>query len=391
MLGNLIPSMLLSALLKLWAGKSLGDKMSEKIHRIVLTGGPCGGKTTALSHICDRLRSLGYNVYIVPEGATMFILGGVNLNIESPHIRMQTQNAMCKSIMAVEDAFFEVAKATGKPSVILYDRGVIDSKAFLPNHMWQSILDENEWSLVGLRDKRYDAVIHMTSASVGAKEFYTLENNAARSEGIEQAAKIDKLIQEAWLGHPHLRIIENYQDFSEKILKVGAAVCNVVGVPEPIETERKFLVKNFIFPEGLKFEQIEIQQTYLLGIENETARIRKRGQHGSFTYTHTVKRHLGPGKNVEIERMISSREYLDLLSLADPSRDPIKKDRICFLHDGQYFELDIFKGSHQPLIMLEAELEEENQTVPLPPWIEIVREVTSEPEFGNARLALKKL
>ncbi|HVI40798.1 MAG TPA: AAA family ATPase, partial [Anaerovoracaceae bacterium] len=82
--------------------------MSDKIHRIVLTGGPCGGKTTALSFITDRLRSLGYNVFVVPEAATLFILGGTQLNIESDFVRMQTQGALTKAIIALEDSFTEI-------------------------------------------------------------------------------------------------------------------------------------------------------------------------------------------------------------------------------------------------------------------------------------------
>ncbi len=38
--------------------------------RIVLTGGPCGGKTTAISRLMEWLTGLGYYVVIVPEAAT---------------------------------------------------------------------------------------------------------------------------------------------------------------------------------------------------------------------------------------------------------------------------------------------------------------------------------
>lgn len=38
--------------------------------KIVLTGGPCAGKTTALSKLEQHLLELGYFVFIVPETAT---------------------------------------------------------------------------------------------------------------------------------------------------------------------------------------------------------------------------------------------------------------------------------------------------------------------------------
>jgi hypothetical protein len=46
------------------------------ISKIVVTGGPCGGKTTALSRIQRDLSHLGYTVLIVPETATALLSGG---------------------------------------------------------------------------------------------------------------------------------------------------------------------------------------------------------------------------------------------------------------------------------------------------------------------------
>ena len=47
------------------------------IRKIVITGGPSGGKTTGLSWIQNAFSKLGYTVLIVPETATEFISGGV--------------------------------------------------------------------------------------------------------------------------------------------------------------------------------------------------------------------------------------------------------------------------------------------------------------------------
>ena len=47
------------------------------ITKIAVTGGPCAGKTTALSRIQRDFSHLGYTVLIVPETATLLISGGV--------------------------------------------------------------------------------------------------------------------------------------------------------------------------------------------------------------------------------------------------------------------------------------------------------------------------
>lgn len=368
-----------------------------KLYRIVLTGGSCGGKTTSLSHITDRLRSLGFNVYIVPEAATMLILGGVSLLGPDPSSVAFAQTKLLKLQLALEQTFTEITKTSGKDSVVIMDRGTMDSAAFVHPDMWQAILDENGWSLVGLRDKHYDAIIHLVTAAVGAEKFYTLENNAARTETIEQAAILDQKIQNAWLGHPHLRVIDNSSDFAGKINRVLRAVCNVVGVPAPIENERKFLISHHNGFGTVPVEHIDIEQTYLVAEKGE-ARVRKRGQHGSFTYTHTIKykrtdygfedADIPINASIEIERMISSREYLDLLVKADQLKQPIKKKRSCFLWKNQYFELDMFISPRKGLCLLEAEMDDESTSLELPPFLTIEKEVTGDKKYSNTNLAL---
>ena len=50
------------------------DKIN--LTRILLTGGPCAGKSTALAAISQDLTQLGYKVLVVPEAATIIMKGG---------------------------------------------------------------------------------------------------------------------------------------------------------------------------------------------------------------------------------------------------------------------------------------------------------------------------
>ena len=47
------------------------DKVN--VTRILLTGGPCAGKTTAMAAISQDLTQLGYKVLVVPEAATLIM------------------------------------------------------------------------------------------------------------------------------------------------------------------------------------------------------------------------------------------------------------------------------------------------------------------------------
>ena len=60
----------------------------QEIRKIVLTGGPCAGKTTAMSWVQNAFTEKGYKVLFVPETATELISGGVcqdNAGSENPY------------------------------------------------------------------------------------------------------------------------------------------------------------------------------------------------------------------------------------------------------------------------------------------------------------------
>ena len=362
------------------------------VYRIVLTGGPCAGKSTSLAGITDRLQSLGFLVFCVPETASILIGGGVNLRPEGRSLKLATQAELLRVIMAMEDAFYAVAVASGQKSVVICDRGAMDGSAYMTRDAWSAMLNQNGWTEVGLRDQRYDAVLHLVTAADGAESWYTTANNSARSESAQEARSLDKLIQKAWTGHPHLRVIDNSTSFDDKVSRVTAAICRVVGVPEPQEIERKFLLRgrpSLSAALPVHFEEVSIEQTYLTSRPGfDSRRVRRRGQGGVYSYTHNMKRIVAPGINVEVEEPISGQRYYALLEEADPSRSTITKQRRVFLWENQYFEWDIFLEANSGLELLEIEVDSLDQPIKLPPFLTVEREVTSERDFSNHSLSL---
>lgn len=357
------------------------------LHRIVLTGGPCGGKSTALAKVSDRLSSLGFRVFLVPEAATMMFGGGATLRETTPEQLFTFQASLLRLQLALEESFLALARSAGQPAVLLYDRGALDPSAYVDDAMLQALVDDLGTTPVALRDGRYDAVLHLVTAAEGAEFFYSTTNNPTRTETPEQARAIDQRLREAWLGHPHLRVIDNSTDFEGKIRRVFEAVRQVTGIPEPVEIERKFLLTDAPQPFPVRAEVIYIEQTYLRTSDGTEARVRRRGQRGSFIYTHTVKKPLAAGQRVEVERPISAREYVALLAQSDPHRRTVRKQRTCFLWEGQYFELDRFIEPCSGLLLLEVELDHIDREISLPPFLTIDREVTSKSEFSNYTMA----
>jgi hypothetical protein len=151
--------------------------------------------------------------------------------------------------MALEDIFTEVAVSSEKPAVILCDRGVMDGSAYAEPQVWQAILDETSWSTIQLRDRRYEAVLHMVTAAEGAEEFYTGANNEARYEGIEEARILDKKLVNAWVGHPHLTVVDNKdkKGFNRKVERALDSILKFIGLPCPTSYFKKFLIKSNFF------------------------------------------------------------------------------------------------------------------------------------------------
>ena len=60
-------------------------------------------------------------------------------------------------------------------------------------------------------------VIHLVSAANGAEAFYTIEEHATRSEGVELARLLDDRASNAWVGHPYFDVIDNSTGFDSKV------------------------------------------------------------------------------------------------------------------------------------------------------------------------------
>ena len=178
----------------------------KKVWSFVITGGPCSGKTTALSTIEQELNNRGYYVLIVPESATELISTGIKPfgNSVNP---FSFQYFVMKKQLQKEELYREAAKMIpGENVVIIHDRGIIDGKCYIKDEEFNDLLQKLNLTEIQVRE-RYDAVFHLVTSANGAEEFYTLENNSSRTETPEQARKLDLLGISSWTGHSHLHII----------------------------------------------------------------------------------------------------------------------------------------------------------------------------------------
>jgi thymidylate kinase len=357
------------------------------VYRVCLTGGPCSGKTSSVAEISDRLRSRGFGVYVVPEAATLLFTGGCSFVDQTPEQVSTFQASLLRTQMALEDNFYRIATAASRPSVLLCDRGAMDGRAYMSAEQWEAMLAENSWDPVALRDERYDLVVHMVTAADGAMPFYQLENNKTRRETPSEARAVDRETQEAWVGHPQLRIVDNRTGFREKINRVFTAIGELLGVHVSKRPVRKFLVAKDVRPRALEscvanLEEFEVEQTFLQRGRHDGVQesVRRRGGGGSFTFVHKVRRPAVNGQIRETKRQISNRAYVSLLANADPERRAVRIKRQCFVKSSQYFVLDTVLNVAPPVRLIRAQVDDD-ATLELPRWIRTEREVTGDPDW----------
>lgn len=361
---------------------------------IVLTGGPCSGKTSAKAVLMQKLIELGITPIFIPESATLLLGSGMNISgtLSDPVKAARFQELVLSYQLASEDVFLELSQLHEK-AVLICDRGAIDGGAYVE---WESFLHmASDMGLsLGALMSRYDGVIHLVTAADGAAQYYNMDN-PARYESLEDAVAVDKRLQAVWSGHPCLRIVPNVtwdnepMDFGRKLDYMVQEMCSILGLPVPIESERKFLVKMPPWiPKNARL--IHIVQTYLERHAPDTERRVRVWQYGAedALYFYTEKRSRGTGgrERFEVERQISASEYITLLSDRDYNLRDIRKQRYCYTIDNQYYEQDVI-SSPMNICLLEVQASELNEKIRLPDYFNVINEVTDDPLYKNASIA----
>ena len=130
-----------------------------KVWRLVLTGGPCGGKTTGQSRLATFFENIGWKVYRVPETATVLLSGGVNFAELSEKAAEKFQANLLKTMIQIENSFFDLASSCSSQNcLVICDRGAMDASAFVSREQWDNILEINELYEIDIRDNRYNQV-----------------------------------------------------------------------------------------------------------------------------------------------------------------------------------------------------------------------------------------
>ena len=180
--------------------------MTEKgMPKIVLTGGPGGGKTTALDLF---RREFANETIVVPESATMIFGGGIHRSTNEEVIK-----ATQKTIFQLQKNLENIQNKLHPERLILCDRGSLDGLAYWPGTKDEYFDAVNSDFYTELTD--YDAVIFFETAAASNKPISS--NNPIRTEDETQAIRLDERLQTIWSQHPNYHFVGSNESFIDKI------------------------------------------------------------------------------------------------------------------------------------------------------------------------------
>ncbi len=144
-----------------------------------------------------------------------------------------------------------------------------------------------------------------------------------------------------------------------------------------LEIERKYLID--LEKIGTLENGIRIKQGYLSTDKNAVVRVRVKNDKAYLT----IKGANNGISRLEFEYEIpfdEANEMLDNLC----KKPVIDKTRYIIKHDIHIWEIDVFYGDNEGLVVAEVELKDENEKINLPSWIK--EEVTSDNRYFNSNL-----
>ncbi|TKB48474.1 hypothetical protein FCL40_12245 [Ferrimonas sediminicola] len=184
--------------------------------KVVVTGGPGGGKTTALDLF---RRELSHKIAIVPEAATLLFSSGINRS-DDPLVLKSIQ----KTIFSLQQNLEAIQQSAYPDRLLVCDRGSLDGLAYWPGE--EAEFFEAVDTTLEAEFARYDAVIFFESAATTGQDISS--NNPARHESTEQAAVLDRKLQTVWSKHPNFHFVANSASFFRKIAFGIMTIENVI-------------------------------------------------------------------------------------------------------------------------------------------------------------------
>lgn len=372
-----------------------------KIFKVVLTGGPGGGKTSVLNAIKNlAITEEGYKNIIklgdkkiklvtISETATELISSGIT-------------PTEAERIYDFQDILFEIQKSKEESSIkslrfgydadvilFLYDRGLLDGMAYLDKKgEFEDIMASKDVKELDILDK-YDLVLDLLSTATCAPEKYGFESNEARFEDVEWAKSVDRKTSAAWVGHRNMKLFDSGVSLEEEVNNVIEYLKDYILNGSNIEKEEYFIENNpvtFSKYNDVNSRRINVVNTHIdFGIDNVVDTILvKRTYRGYSTYfLQFVTKGSEKARIIKDER-IDENTYKRLLTRYDIKNVEEKKE-LSFVEGKHLYKVSFYND----FTTLEVEKGLDNEEIIIPNDIKIIRKIRDFSE--KSELASKKV
>ena len=372
-----------------------------KIVKVVLTGGPGGGKTSVLNAIKNlAITEEGYKNIIklgdkkiklvtISETATELISSGIT-------------PTEAERIYDFQDILFEIQKSKEESSIkslrfgydadvilFLYDRGLLDGMAYLDKKgEFEDIMASKDVKELDILDK-YDLVLDLLSTATCAPEKYGFESNEARFEDVEWAKSVDRKTSAAWVGHRNMKLFDSGVSLEEEVNNVIEYLKDYILNGSNIEKEEYFIENSpvsFSKYNDVNSRRINVVNTHIdFGIDNVVDTILvKRTYRGYSTYfLQFVTKGSEKARIIKDER-IDENTYKRLLTRYDIKNVEEKKE-LSFVEGKHLYKVSFYND----FTTLEVEKGLDNEEIIIPNDIKIIRKIRDFSE--KSELASKKV
>ncbi|MGN1000527.1 MAG: ATP-binding protein [Bacilli bacterium] len=372
-----------------------------KIVKVVLTGGPGGGKTSVLNAIKNlAITEEGYKNIIklgdkkiklvtISETATELISSGIT-------------PTEAERIYDFQDILFEIQKSKEESSIkslrfgydadvilFLYDRGLLDGMAYLDKKgEFEDIMASKDVKELDILDK-YDLVVDLLSTATCAPEKYGFESNEARFEDVEWAKSVDRKTSAAWVGHRNMKLFDSGVSLEEEVNNVIEYLKDYILNGSNIEKEEYFIENSpvsFSKYNDVNSRRINVVNTHIdFGIDNVVDTILvKRTYRGYSTYfLQFITKGSEKARIIKDER-IDENTYKRLLTRYD-IKDIEEKKELSFVEGKHLYKVSFYND----FTTLEVEKGLDNEEIIIPNDIKIIRKIRDFSE--KSELASKKV
>lgn len=340
------------------------------IIKIVLTGGPCSGKTIISSKLEEYFRKKeDYLTFVVPETATELIKSGITPYNSKSIFEFQSL-LFCRQFnkeMTTELAFNIIDNKS--KNIVLYDRALLDNKAYLEDRLdFDKFLNEYKLTELQVLD-HYDLVINLLNMTGSDISGYETESNKMRFETESEAQIVDHKTTEAWAGHNNILIIPP-QDTIEK--KTDIVIKEIENF---ISGNMKSTVKRYRIDNGIEdFSEYNNTNSRLMDLEmiyldcdeyeNKDVIITKRTYNNSHSYNFTISKEKHGERTTLVNKMITEEDAINLIKNYEIKKR-IEKRRLYLTYSRKIFNIDFYEDE----TVLEYEKKEYDRLINLPPIV----------------------